>query len=285
MIVFISQVFIQTELTASFLDKDLFYLLKKKDRFSYSPLKIKRMNFIHLFSVLMSGILGLSHHQGFNPSSSNLLFQIEDLDQEAFRSSHVEDTLYYDRIYYDELFGETLIADSNLIATASVEMTVTFGLIQYLFEDSAPQYLDFEKTSNPFPLTYENGKIKLPHFYEEAEANNLFHLLAMQNEEDLAAWLSKDQFEKIKEQSIQIQDDYFYDLLVNRRQFENCCPNYIDTAIRFMKQDHSKINTLFDLNLEIYSKEIQIEISGQLKNGKPFKQVIIERDGNYVFES
>ena len=191
-------------------------------------------------------------------------FNIEDLQQEDFEIIEKTDTIYYIKKLYEEIGGKHIQFNPKVFKNVTAKIQFNLGFVQYTIDDNPAYPLDFTKRSKWSSLKVKEGIIEIPDFHENAG--------------QIIKQIESEDFKLIKAESIQEQTDFFQNLIQHKKQYENCCPEYIEQANGFINTPVSDLDSIDKLGLELIYKQMIIEINGLLSDGRKFRQVIIEKE-------
>lgn len=209
-----------------------------------------------------------------NQSFSDFDFRIENLNQEDFEIVERNDTILIFRKSYEGIDGAIIQFDPKSISEISAKIKYDFGFVQYTIDDNPVFPLDFTKESKWADLKNRDGIIEIPDFYGNTENSSAFEVLGFEDSDELIKWIELEDFESIKSESINIQTEFYRELMEKKSQYESCCPEYIEQANDFLQtQSFKSIN---QLGLELIYKEVAIILEGKLLDGSRFRKVIIE---------
>jgi len=164
-----------------------------------------------------------------------------------------------------------------MFESLEVKVQCTFGFVQYTIDDNPAYPLSFSKESHWIDLKTENGKIYIPDFHGNSDNPRLYKYLGYKGNDEIKKWIASEDFPEIQSESFKEQTEFYTKLIEQKNQYETCCPEYIERATNFLKLEKGDLNSIDDLGIELFYKQIKIELKGRLSNGQEFRNVIIEK--------
>lgn len=204
-------------------------------------------------------------------------FEIKGLDNEDFEIITRNDTTFYHRQITEDIDGKNIEYDDAKISKLSAKIKFGFGFLQYTTDDNPASPIQFNKETEWLNLKVENGIIRIPDFYGNSKNIKISEILGFKNNNKVTEWIMLQNFEEIKLKSIEQQANFYNKLLKNRKQYNSCCPEYIEQAEDFLNTQAKEFNTINDLHLELFCNSILIEITGKTKSGEVFRKIITNK--------
>jgi len=204
--------------------------------------------------------------------------QIIGIVQEEFEIIEHGDTTTYLKKLYDGLEGKKITYNSNVIEKVEATIQFDFAFLQYTIDDNPAFPLSYTLQSSWKTIKSENGKILIPDFNGNSKNLPVYKILGFRNNTELANWVARQDFEKLKQESLKVQTEFYNALINEKSEYENCCPEYIEQAKSYLSKRENEFKTVDDLYLELFYKKMTIELNGSLINGKEFRSVIIEKE-------
>jgi len=149
--------------------------------------------------------------------------------------------------------------------------------LQYTTDNNPASTLEYTKQSKWSNLQIKKGVIQIPDFYGNSNNPKVYETFGFSNREQFLEWISGENFEEIKKESIREQTTYYRTLLKKKGQYQSCCPEYIQQAKAFLNSKAKNNKSREELGLELTYKSLIIDITGKLKNGEQFHQIIVEK--------
>jgi hypothetical protein len=202
---------------------------------------------------------------------------IPGITNEDFQVIEKGDSTIYLKQFYEGLSGRKIVPDTTQIKTIKAKCKFTFGFLQYLTDDRVAEPLYFSHETRWINLEVTNGEIIIPDFYGNTHTQRLYQALGFKTKSGLEQWFEKHHLSTIKTESLKVQTAFYSQLLANKQAYKDCCPEYIRQAGEFLALDKANLNTLKELGLELYYKELTLDIQAELENGEAMHKVIVER--------
>lgn len=170
---------------------------------------------------------------------------------------------------YEDFGGVTLCFNRDEFEMVEAFATYEFGVKQYLFDEKPPAELDFSRELGPVALEVELGAISLPRtLSNEQKMESVHERLGFGSFIELEREFQNNYLEEIAKDSITKQKEFFsYQLKENRKQLEECCPEYIEQAETFLGKDPSSFRSFRDLGVGVFRKKSTIEIRAEATDG------------------
>lgn len=132
-----------------------------------------------------------------------------DADKEDFIITKRNDTIFIQKVLYKTLDNAVLRFKKSIILT-SLNEDLVIGFKQYTIDDNPASSLDININKN---IKYKENK---PYrFLSSKEISN---------------WLFSKYFNKIKNESLKFQKNFYQKLLKDKSKYTKCCPEYIKQA-------------------------------------------------------
>ena len=204
-------------------------------------------------------------------------FKLTDINLDDFEIIGKGDTTYYVPQLYEAIYGKNILFDSSKFKAVNAKIKISFGFLQYTNDDTEAFPLEYTRDTEWKTLKVQKGKICIPDFNGNSKNQEVFEIFNFLDNNELNNWVASGNFTYLKSESIQAQTTFYQALLQNKKKFISCCPEYIKQAETFLKKDKNSLNSTKDLGIELFIKQIEISISGNLSNGEPFRREIVER--------
>lgn len=186
---------------------------------------------------------------------------------------------------YEDFDGVTLCFDEDLVRSLTVRVRYNIGFLQYLFDDKPAPYLDYSVETDWSDLPVRNGSILNPQHYHNVDGvRTVYEQLGFSSYEAFSDSIESKHFEFVHKESIELQREFYtFKLKTYRKNFEECCPEYIEQAEAFLKKDPEDLKSFSELGVDPFISRTLIEIEGETKVGEKFTYYIAEAD--YWFRS
>jgi hypothetical protein len=208
---------------------------------------------------------------------SEFTFTIPNLDTEDFEVIEKGDSIFYTKTFYERLDGKQIQFDISVVTKITAKINFGFGFVQYTNDDNPAFPLQFTKRSEWANTDIDSGKIEVPDFFGNSKNTKVYEILGFKDQNMLINWVISNDFEKIKDESVKAQTDFYKTIIDKKNEYASCCPEYLKQAEEFLKQDPKGFKTIKELHLEFTYKDFILEISGETKDGTRFHKVIIEK--------
>ena len=200
---------------------------------------------------------------------------IDKIDYNNYNVDIKENKIILTNELHETIQGKKIkITDSN-IENLKAKIKIEFGFNQYTIDDSPAQPLEFTKQTKWLNLNVKDNSIEIPELYNNSSALKIFELLGFKNNSEIQKWIEKTDFATVKNLSIKEQRIIYSKILHEKEKYKKCCPEYIKQATMFVNTKVNIANGFNDLNIELITNRIIIEINGT-NNGEKYKRVIIE---------
>lgn len=178
---------------------------------------------------------------------------------------------------YTGIDGSTIRVERSQLSGLTARIRFELGFLQYLTDDVRASPLDLSHQTAWTALEIRNSEIQIPQFYKDREnVIEVYEQLGFQSEQDFLRSLEDEYFEKVKPISYRTQKEYFTNLLrSDRARYEQCCPEYIEQAAKWLSRPIGEFRTFETLGVEIFLQKLTLEIDGVDKAGKPLKFSVI----------
>jgi hypothetical protein len=176
--------------------------------------------------------------------------------REDFEINISNDTILVHSVIYESILGKVLkFIPNEQIKRIKYKMKIEFGFTQYVIDKHFN--LNF-----PIHLTGKNQiinqpYIELPNFTYLDSDYKFAEIFGFKNNRQLVDSIEKKYFHKIRPLSLKKQRKIYQEVLWNKNAY-NCCPEYIENAISFIKR--KEFYTFKDLGVEIIVQKIQLNI-------------------------
>ena len=201
---------------------------------------------------------------------------ISGINEEDFKIQKSSDTISYIKQLYEGIDGKNIAFDTSSFKSIKARIKFDFSFVQYTIDDNPAYPISYSKQSQWKQLNRGEDEIEIPDFNGNTQNIRVHELLGYSNFEELNNSFNQD-FTTIKQESFKEQSEFYRNLIQNKSRYEECCPEYITQAEKFLKTKITDFNSTDDLGLELYYKSMVIEVTGKLRNGTNFKRIIIEK--------
>lgn len=184
-----------------------------------------------------------------------------DIDKEDFNVVNKGDTIFI----YKELYGSieskrvSIIEKENKLSNLEVSESIENGFYQRMTDDNKSFALNiFYNTTN---------KPKL--------ASNEF---ISSDSENFKSVLLEQHFFDVKKESLKKQNKFYKNLLENKKDYEDCCPEYIEQAKNFLKKKDESFKNFDSLNISPFINKNIITIKYSIKKVFKRKTIVLSEE-------
>lgn len=179
-----------------------------------------------------------------------------DIDKEDFNVVNKGDTIFI----YKELYGSieskrvSIIEKENRLSNLEVSESIENGFYQRMTDD--------------------NKSFALNIFYNTANKPKLVsNEFISSDSKSFKSVLLEQHFFDVKKESLKKQNKFYKNLLENKKDYEDCCPEYIEQAKNFLKKKDESFKNFDSLNISPFINKNIITIKYSIK--KVFKRKTI----------
>lgn len=204
-------------------------------------------------------------------------FNIKDLDAEDFKIVRTQDTTYYLGHSYSGIDGKNIKYNQEDVADIRAKIKYELSFNQYTIDDNPAYPISYTKQTDWTNLRFTKGNIPIPDMYGNSDKVRVHKQLGYPELSELHNYIEKEDFERIREESYKEQLDFYKNVIKEKSLYADCCPEYVNQANEFLKTEISDYKSFDDLSLEPIYKSFTVLITGKLRNGKEFREVIINK--------
>lgn len=195
------------------------------------------------------GVINKTESKQINKSSFDLGDFILDIDadEEDFEITKKADTVFIQKKLYKTLEGASISAKEN-VKVLSFKESIIIGYKQYTIDDNPARPLDV--------AIEKEIQTKESFYYKLIEVK------------DLNKWLEDNYFDDVKSESLMFQNNFYKQLLNNKRDYTKCCPEYIKQASKFLETKKESYKNFNELNTFPFIKGRIIKINFKKNNNR-----------------
>lgn len=202
---------------------------------------------------------------------------IDELDSEDFEVTVQARTATIKPKTLAGIDGTKIRVEGSQLTGMTARIRFELGVLQYLTDDVRASPLAFSHQTGWNAVEILKNEIQIPQFYKNREnVTEVHRQLGFQSQEDFLHSLEVEYFEKIKTISYRTQKEYFANLLRrDRARYEQCCPEYIEQAEKFLGRAPGEFRTFEALGVEVFLQKLTVEIDAVGLAGRPLKFTLV----------
>ena len=184
-----------------------------------------------------------------------------DIDKEDFNVVNKGDTIFI----YKELYGSieskrvSIIEKENRLSNLEVSENIENGFYQRMTDD--------------------NKSFALNIFYNTANKPKLVsNEFISSDSKSFKSVLLEQHFFDVKKESLKKQNKFYKNLLENKKDYEDCCPEYIEQAKNFLKKKDESFKNFDSLNISPFINKNIITIKYSIKKVFKRKTIVLSEE-------
>ncbi len=205
---------------------------------------------------------------------------ITDIKPGDYETTVRGDTAVVKSRLYEAIDGKSVRIESKGVRNLTARISFEIGVLQYYNDDVRASPLDFLYKTGWTPIAITTNVIRLPQYFDNYEnVIDIYKHLGCADRGGFERFLETSFFKKIKDESYLRQKRFYESVLKERRaDYEECCPEYIVQANKFLARKSSDFGKLDDLAVELYVPKLVLEIRGESSSGAKFAYNLIGLD-------